>query len=196
MEPVERSAPSLKATAPRLARVLPPRDTASLETCIPWMTWEEIGKHEDFPERYLALVRAKGQPWWEGTRAAKDTRCSKWVGEMLGWETRAATAAMPSDANTLMGRMGLHFAADTPGPFSFNARRVLRGKPPKLMRSVFERELRARLGDRRRTCGPRRRPGGSRRRGCARTSRGDPGDGEGEPHPAGGCSRREAGQST
>jgi hypothetical protein len=136
---------------------------------------------------YIEVCKAMGQGWFERTRAAKDPDFSHWVGEACEWETKAATEGQSSDADTLMGRVSLHVDAHTPGPFSANARRVLRGERPIVRRGLRDSRLRARLGNRRRSRGPQRRPGGRASRRCGtRTARGDPCDSDGDPDLAAG----------
>jgi hypothetical protein len=81
---------------------------------------------------FVNRARCFGQPWFEAATAAKVPAFSAYIGEQLGWSTRAATEAMTAHASTLMGRMTLAFQAEGEGPFAANARRVLAGQSPRL----------------------------------------------------------------
>jgi len=76
-----------------------------------------------------AECETHGLAWFERTTAAQTPSFSRYMGEQLGWRTRAAVDAMPLEATTIMGRMGLEFMAAGNGPFAADARRVLGDVP-------------------------------------------------------------------
>ena len=102
-------------------RALRPRQLAR-------MTPEQILRDGLLP-RFEHACSALGQDWFEQTRAAQVDTFSKYIGEQLGWCTRATRTAMNAESG-VMGRLSMEIQAANPGPFSASARRVLRGLAP------------------------------------------------------------------